>query len=132
MGSDEFSKAINQAMSLSAGMQSSLGEVMGRYLASLNLPSRAEMTSIGERLQAIEERLDRIHALLQRFAGVSAPAASEASPRSRRKAMTVTGEVQSLGPRIQAEVERAIQRNIKGLEYFTSPAPVLGATPKDR
>src|SRR5260370_32763169 len=45
--------------------------------------------------------------------------------------MTATGELESLGPRIQAEVERAIQRNIKGLEYFTSPAPVLGATPKD-
>ena len=30
-----------------------------------------------------------------------------------------------------AESERAIQRNIKGLEYFTSPAPVLGSTPKD-
>jgi len=45
--------------------------------------------------------------------------------------MTATGELESLGPRIQAEVERAIQRNIKGLEYLTSPAPVLGATPKD-
>ncbi|MEA2857061.1 MAG: poly[(R)-3-hydroxyalkanoate] polymerase subunit PhaC, partial [Methylobacteriaceae bacterium] len=33
--------------------------------------------------------------------------------------------------RIQSAVERAIQRNIKGLEYFASPAPVLGTTPKD-
>ena len=47
MGSDEFSKAINQAMGLSVGVQSSLSEAMGRYLASLNLPSRAEMMSIG-------------------------------------------------------------------------------------
>jgi hypothetical protein len=87
MGSDEFSKSINRAMSLSAGMQNSLGEVMGRYLASLNLPSRAEMTSIGERLQAIEERLDRIHALLQRSAGVAKPGAAPASgrpPRTKR------------------------------------------------
>ncbi len=84
MGSDEFSKSINRAMSLSAGMQSSLGEVMGRYLASLNLPSRAEMTSIGGRLQAIEERLDRIHALLQRLAGVAEPGAAPASPRPPR------------------------------------------------
>lgn len=28
-------------------------------------------------------------------------------------------------------VDRTIQRNIKGLEYFASPAPALGATPKD-
>ena len=31
----------------------------------------------------------------------------------------------------QAEFERALARNIKGLGYFTSPAPVLGASPKD-
>ena len=29
------------------------------------------------------------------------------------------------------EFERALQRNIKGLDYFTSPAPVLGASAKD-
>lgn len=28
-------------------------------------------------------------------------------------------------------VERSIKRNIKGVEYFASPAPALGATPKD-
>ena len=28
-------------------------------------------------------------------------------------------------------VERTIKRNIKGVEYFASPAPALGATPKD-
>jgi len=31
----------------------------------------------------------------------------------------------------QAEFERALVRNVKGLEYFGSPAPVLGASPKD-
>jgi polyhydroxyalkanoate synthase subunit PhaC len=30
----------------------------------------------------------------------------------------------------RTEFERAMQRNIKGLGYFTSPAPVLGASPK--
>lgn len=34
------------------------------------------------------------------------------------------------GARIQSEVERTIQRYIKGLEYFSSPAPELGVTPK--
>ena len=29
------------------------------------------------------------------------------------------------------EFERALQRNIKGLDYFTSPAPVMGASAKD-
>jgi polyhydroxyalkanoate synthase subunit PhaC len=33
--------------------------------------------------------------------------------------------------RIQSEVQRAIQRSIKGAEYFTSSGPTLGSTPKD-
>jgi hypothetical protein len=85
MGSDEFAKSVNQAMNLSAGAQTSLSEAMGRYLAGLNLPSRAEMTAIGERLQAIEERLDRVLALLQAPAGAAAPGrATTAPPRTKR------------------------------------------------
>ena len=38
---------------------------------------------------------------------------------------------QAAGAQVQSEVERAIQRHVKGLEYFSSPAPVMGATPKD-
>jgi poly[(R)-3-hydroxyalkanoate] polymerase subunit PhaC len=33
--------------------------------------------------------------------------------------------------RVRAEVERAIQRNIKGLEYLSSGTPDMGLTPKD-
>ncbi len=33
--------------------------------------------------------------------------------------------------RSAVEFERALQRNIKGLGYFASPAPVLGSSPKD-
>ena len=29
------------------------------------------------------------------------------------------------------EFERAMQRNLKGLEYFQTSGPILGATPKD-
>ncbi|GAC1330898.1 MAG: alpha/beta fold hydrolase [Beijerinckiaceae bacterium] len=43
-------------------------------------------------------------------------------------AATADGDI---GARIQAEIERALKRNIKGLEYFASPAPPLGTTPKD-
>ena len=87
MGSDEFVKSMHQAVNLSAGMQSSLGEVMGRYLASLNLPSRAEMIDFGERLHAIEERLDRVLALLQSRPGTAGPGGAAASvkpPRTKR------------------------------------------------
>jgi polyhydroxyalkanoate synthase len=40
-------------------------------------------------------------------------------------------ETESLASRVQKEVERALQRNIKGLEYFTSSGPAVGETPRD-
>ena len=38
---------------------------------------------------------------------------------------------ESVAARVTATVERAIQRNIKGLEYFGSAAPAVGASPRD-
>jgi polyhydroxyalkanoate synthase len=37
----------------------------------------------------------------------------------------------SIPERIQSEVQRAIQRSIKGVEYFATSGPSLGLTPKD-
>ncbi len=33
--------------------------------------------------------------------------------------------------RVKAEIDRAIQRNIKGLEFLTAPRPAVGAMEKD-
>jgi polyhydroxyalkanoate synthase len=43
----------------------------------------------------------------------------------------VTPDLASISDRIQAEVLRAIQRSIKGVEYFSTSGPTLGSTPKD-
>jgi poly[(R)-3-hydroxyalkanoate] polymerase subunit PhaC len=37
----------------------------------------------------------------------------------------------SISDRVQTEVQRAIQRSIKGAEYFSTSGPALGSTPKD-
>jgi polyhydroxyalkanoate synthase subunit PhaC len=37
----------------------------------------------------------------------------------------------SIPERIQSEVQRAILRSVKGVEYFASSGPALGSTPKD-
>jgi polyhydroxyalkanoate synthase len=37
----------------------------------------------------------------------------------------------SLADRVRAEVERAMLRSIKGLEYIATPDPAIGVTPKD-
>src|SRR5258706_3346280 len=38
---------------------------------------------------------------------------------------------ESIAQRIRAEVDRALQRGIKGLEYMSSGGPALGVTPRD-
>ncbi len=40
-------------------------------------------------------------------------------------------DLASISERVQAEVRRAIQRSIKGVEYFASSGPTPGATAKD-
>jgi polyhydroxyalkanoate synthase len=40
-------------------------------------------------------------------------------------------DVGALSSRIQEETQRAIARAVKGVGYFTSPAPAMGGTPKD-
>jgi SMC interacting uncharacterized protein involved in chromosome segregation len=64
MASPEFSKAVNQVGGVTAGAQKQLGDLMEKYLVSMNLPSRAQMVGMAERLQSIEGQLNEIKALL--------------------------------------------------------------------
>ena len=97
MGSGEFSRAMNQLSGTSIGAQKALGDVMERYLVGMNLPSRAQIESVGERLQAIEARLNEIKALLYQVhqnSGASDPPFPGASkpPRTKRPPSAVKGE----------------------------------------
>lgn len=88
MGSQEFSRVMNQAGGVTFGAQRSLGELMERYLSSLNLPSRAQLVNMGERLQAIETQLNEIKAMLhsnqQRAATTAAPEGLPPLPKPPR------------------------------------------------
>ena len=42
-----------------------------------------------------------------------------------------TLDLASISERVQTEMQRAIQRSIKGVEYFSTLGPALGSTPKD-
>jgi hypothetical protein len=85
MGSAEFSRVMNQATSGSLGLQQSLGDLIGKYLTALNLPSRAEMVSIAERLTAIEATLNRVAMVVERL-DPNAPA--DAAERGARPPRT--------------------------------------------
>jgi len=89
MASPEFSKVVNQVGGATAGAQKQLGELMEKYLVSMNLPSRAQMVSMAERLQSIEGQLNEIKALLHQVQSNAAvpgggyPAAPR-PPRTKR------------------------------------------------
>lgn len=67
MASPQFSRAMNQAGGAAAGAQKQLGELMEKYLVAMNLPSRAQMIGMAERMQSIEGQLNEIKALLHRM-----------------------------------------------------------------
>jgi hypothetical protein len=89
MTSPEFSKVVNQVGGVTAGAQKQLGDLMEKYLLSMNLPSRAQMVSMAERLASIEGQLNEIKALLHQVHGQSAApgggvAAAPRPPRTKR------------------------------------------------
>jgi SMC interacting uncharacterized protein involved in chromosome segregation len=67
MASPEFSKVVNQVGGVTSGAQKQLGDLMEKYLVGMNLPSRAQMVGMAERLQSIEGQLNEIKALLHQM-----------------------------------------------------------------
>ena len=76
MTSPEFSKAMNQARGATAGAQKQFGDFMEKYLLNMNLPSRAQMIGMAERLHNIESQLDEIKSMLQQMNAGALPSGS--------------------------------------------------------
>lgn len=84
MGSEQFSRTTHQLTGASVGAQKTVGDLMERYLVSMNLPSRAQVVNMGERLQAIEGQLNEIRALLNCVHGDAASPDGFAAPKPPR------------------------------------------------
>ena len=67
METPEFSQAVNRAGGVAAGAQKQFGDLMEKYLLSMNLPSREQMTGIAERLQSIEGQIGEIKSMLSQM-----------------------------------------------------------------
>ena len=83
MEKEDFAKAMGAATGAATTAQGVLGDVMQRYLTTLNLPSRAELAAIGERLVAMEAQLAHLTHLIQSIPGVVDDAAT-ATPKPAR------------------------------------------------
>ncbi len=85
MKSGEFARTMHGATSASVRAQEVAKDAMGKALAAANIPSREEITSIGERMGAIEERLSRIETLLIKLAGQEPPRPDKVKPARTKK-----------------------------------------------
>lgn len=68
MSSPEFSQAMNRAGGVAGGAQKQLGELMEKYLVSMNLPSREQVTGLAERLRSIEVQIGEMKSMLSQIA----------------------------------------------------------------
>ncbi len=92
MATDEFSAVLGRGMDVYLAMQKNLNEVMGRYFTALNVPSRSDVLTLGDRLAAVEEKLAGLEVSINRLVAAqgSAPAANSISapkpPRTKQPA----------------------------------------------
>lgn len=96
MASPEFSKVMNQASGATAGAQKQVGDLMEKYLTGMNMPSRAQMTDFGDRLQSIERDVSEIKMLLRHLVQPTAGGDPNLAPprpaRTRRPPSKEGGE----------------------------------------
>ena len=89
MGTDQYTQSMGRMMEAYAAIQKNMAEGMSRYLGALNMPTRTDILTLGDRLAMIEDRLAGIERMLAE-SGASA-AASDGSagaglrpPRTKR------------------------------------------------
>lgn len=80
-GSSEFAQGMQGATAVSLQIQQAVNEAMTKVLAASNMPSRADMAALGERIGSMEAQLSRIEAALGAAVG---PAQSAASAKPKR------------------------------------------------
>lgn len=88
LNQDASARSIAGFMEAYATLQRLMAEGMQRYLAFVNMPSRSDVTGLGETLRGIDDRLARIEETLQiAAAAVDAreePSAAREPARTRR------------------------------------------------
>jgi hypothetical protein len=87
MGTDEFSRAMNQFQNLQLSLQKTVAEVIGRQLAAVNMPSRDDVLRIGEAIHELDMRVARMeHKLdeISRATGVEPQRRKQGPPRTKR------------------------------------------------
>jgi polyhydroxyalkanoic acid synthase PhaR subunit len=90
MSTDQYGQAMGQMMDVYLTMQKNMQEAMGRWFTALNLPTRTDVLTLGNRLGDVEARLVAIERALEGLAkagekGDSPKPAARPRPARTRK-----------------------------------------------
>lgn len=69
MKSDKFVRGMNKVAGVSMAARKMRQDLMQRYFEALNLPSRADVLALAEKLQSVEDRLIGMATALDRLEG---------------------------------------------------------------
>lgn len=89
MATDQFSQSMGGMMDVWLAMQKTVGEQMGRYLNTINMPSRSDILAVNDRLLEIENRLAAIESAMtarSRADNSADPDGAPSRPARTRKA----------------------------------------------
>jgi hypothetical protein len=64
MGTESFSRLMQEMQRMQLAVQQATSEAMGRRLAAINMPTREDIIRMAEKLGEVERRLARIEASL--------------------------------------------------------------------
>ena len=99
MKSDGFAQSANRAMSAAIVARKLAQDLNQRGFELLNIPSRSDLIALGDRLQALEDRMIGMQAALDRLNGVGTRPALSAPARTRRPPAPVVEVVAAPAPK---------------------------------
>ncbi|MEM8768023.1 MAG: hypothetical protein AAGE43_11290 [Pseudomonadota bacterium] len=89
MGTEEFSRGMNQLQDLQLSMQKRFNEAMAEQLANFNMPSRDDILRLGESIRALDQRMAKVESQL----------AKQAQKKKQKKKQTAAAADPSRPPR---------------------------------
>ena len=114
--SPELVRSLQQASTVSAGMQQGFDKMVDGYLRRANLPSRKQLAELTQTLERIEQKLDRLlpPAEVPRPARTRKPAAEQAPPASAESAPAAAPEPRAKARKAPSKTAARARRAAQG------------------
>jgi len=96
MGTESFSRGMNQAQDAQLALRRTFQEFMGKSLENMNMPSREDLVKVAESVQSVDRRLARIEDMLSMMLSNASPspppgASRKGPPRTKQPPKPVGG-----------------------------------------